>query len=60
MVNPQEVDGQTKTHKFQALIKQEWAVISQDVAQKLSDSMPGRTAEVLKKKGQQCKYWVFA
>ena len=30
---------------------QEWAAISQDVAQKLIDSMPGRIAEVLKKKG---------
>jgi hypothetical protein len=30
--------------------------ISQDVAQKLIDSMPGRILEVLKKKGQHCKY----
>uniref|UniRef100_A0AAZ3QKZ9 SAM domain-containing protein n=1 Tax=Oncorhynchus tshawytscha TaxID=74940 RepID=A0AAZ3QKZ9_ONCTS len=29
---------------------QEWAAISQDVAQKLIDSMPGRIAEVLKKR----------
>lgn len=36
----------------QALITQEWAAISQDVAQMLTDSMPGRTAEVLK----HCKY----
>jgi hypothetical protein len=41
------------------LIMQEWAAISQDVAQKLIDSMPGRIAEVLKKKGQHCKYWLF-
>ena len=56
MVNPREAGGQTKTHKLQALIMQEWAAISQDVAQKLIDSMPGRIAEVLKKKGQHCKY----
>ena len=31
-------------------------VISQDVAQNLIDSMPARMAEVLKKKGQHCKY----
>ena len=61
MVNPQEVGGETQTHKFwQALIMQEWAAISQDVAQKLIDSMPGRIAEVLKKKGQHCKYCLFA
>uniref|UniRef100_A0A8C7FW17 Transposase Tc1-like domain-containing protein n=1 Tax=Oncorhynchus kisutch TaxID=8019 RepID=A0A8C7FW17_ONCKI len=42
--------------KLQALIMQEWAAISQDVAQKLIDSMPRRIAEVLKKKGQHCKY----
>jgi hypothetical protein len=30
------------------------------VAQKLIDSMPGRITEVLKKKGQHCKYWLFA
>ena len=41
--------------KLQALIMQEWAAISQDVAQKLIDSMAGRIAEVLKK-GQNCKY----
>jgi hypothetical protein len=34
---------------------QEWAAISQDVAQKVIDSMPGRIAEVFKKKGQHCK-----
>ena len=52
------VDKQNPTNsvKFQALIMQEWAAISQDVAQKLIDSMPGRIAEVLKKKGQHCKY----
>src|SRR4029434_10566195 len=47
----------TNSDKLQALIIQEWAAISQDVAQKLIDSMPGRIAEVLKKKGQHCKYW---
>ena len=46
----------TNSDKLQALIMQEWAAISQDVAQKLIDSMPGRIAEVLKKKGQHCKY----
>jgi hypothetical protein len=46
------VDKQKPTHsdKLQALIMQEWAAISQDVAQKLIDSMPGRIAEALKKK----------
>jgi hypothetical protein len=38
------------------LIMQVWAPISQDVAQKLIDTMPGQIAEVLKKKGQHCKY----
>ena len=56
MVNPQEAGGQRKTHK---LLKQEWAAISQDVAQKLIDSMPGWIAEVLKNKGQHCKYWLL-
>ena len=48
-----QVDKQnpTKSVKLQALIMQEWAAISQDVAQKLIDSMPGRIAEVLKNKG---------
>ena len=46
----------TNSDKLQALIMQEWAAISQDVAQKLIDSMPGWIAEVLKKKGQHCKY----
>ena len=52
------VDKQNPTNsdKLQALIMQELAAISQDVAQKLIDSMPGRIAEVLKKKGQHCKY----
>ena len=50
----------TNSDKLQALIMQEWAAISQDVAQKLIDSMPGWIAEVLKKKGQHCKYWLFA
>ena len=49
----------TNSDKLQALIMQEWAAISQDVAQKLIDSMPGRIAEVLKKKGQHCKYWLL-
>jgi hypothetical protein len=53
-----QVDKQkpTNSDKLQALIMQEWAAISQDVAQKLIDSMPGQIAEVLKKKGQHCKY----
>jgi hypothetical protein len=46
----------TNSEKLQALIMQEWAAISLDVAQKLINSMPGRIAEVLKKKGQHCKY----
>ena len=51
------VDKQKLTYsdQLQALIMQEWAAISQDVAQKLIDSMPGWIAEVLKKKGQHCK-----
>jgi hypothetical protein len=59
VVNPQEVGGNTKTHKLQALIMQEWASISQDVAQKLIYSMPGQISEVLKKKGQHWKYWKY-
>jgi transposase len=43
----------TNSDQLQALIMQEWAAISQDMAQKLIDSMPGWIAEVLKKKGQQ-------
>ena len=65
MVNPienlwsilkRQVDKQkpTNSDKLQALIMQEWAAISQDVAQKLIDSMPGQIVE--KKKGQHCKY----
>ena len=48
-----QVDKQKNTNsdKLQALIMQEWAASSQDVAQKLIDLMPGRIAEVLKKKG---------
>ena len=42
--------------KLQALIMQEWAAISQDVAQKLIDNMLGWIAEVLKNKGQHSKY----
>ena len=45
--------------KLQALIMQEWVAISQDLAQKLISSMPGRIAEVLKNKGQHCKYCIF-
>jgi DNA-directed RNA polymerase subunit F len=53
-----QVDKQNPTNsdKLQALIMQEWAAISQDVAQKIIDCMPGQIAEVLKKKGQHCKY----
>uniref|UniRef100_A0AAZ3S1T4 Transposase n=1 Tax=Oncorhynchus tshawytscha TaxID=74940 RepID=A0AAZ3S1T4_ONCTS len=46
----------TNSDQLQALIMQEWAAISQDVTQKLIDSMTGQIAEVLKKKGQHCKY----
>ena len=49
----------TNSDKLQALIMQEWAAISQDVAQKLINSMPGRIAEALKKNGQHWKYWLF-
>jgi transposase len=45
-----------RVDKLQPFITQEWAAISQDVAQKLIDSIPGRIAEVLKKKGQHGKY----
>ena len=59
---PEAVDKQktTNSDKLQALIMQKWPAISQDVAQKLIDSMPGWIAEVLKKKCQHCKYWLFA
>jgi uncharacterized Zn finger protein len=50
----------TNSNKLQALIMKELAAISQYVAQKLIDSMPGQIADVLKKKGQHCKYWLFA
>ena len=46
----------TNSDKLQTLIMQEWAAISQDVAQNVIDSMPRRIAEVLKKKGKHCKY----
>jgi hypothetical protein len=51
------VDKQNPTNsdKLQALIMQEWAAISQDVAQELID-VPVQIAEVLKKKDQHCKY----
>jgi hypothetical protein len=42
--------------QLQALIMQEWAAISQNLTQKFIDSMPGRIADVLKKKGKHCKY----
>jgi transposase len=51
-----EKQNPTNSDKVQACIIQEWASISQDMAQKLIDSMPGWIAEVLKKKGQHCKY----
>jgi hypothetical protein len=50
----------TNSDKLQALIMQDWAAISQNVVQKLVDSMSGWIAEVLKKKGQHCKVWLFA
>uniref|UniRef100_A0A8K9X8F3 Tc1-like transposase DDE domain-containing protein n=1 Tax=Oncorhynchus mykiss TaxID=8022 RepID=A0A8K9X8F3_ONCMY len=58
LILKRRVDKQNPTNsdKRQALIMQEWAAISQGVAQKLIDSMPGQIAEVLKKKGQHCKY----
>lgn len=46
----------SNSDKLQALIMKEWATISRDVAQKLIDSMSGRIAEVLKEKGERCKY----
>ena len=46
----------TNSDKLQALIMQEWTAISQDLVQKLMDSMSGRIAEVLKKNSQHCKY----
>ena len=63
MVNPQEAGDKqkpTNSDKLQALIMQEWAAISQDVAQKLIDSMSRLITVVLKKKSQHCKYWLFA
>ncbi len=56
------VDKQKPTNSdlLQALIMQEWAAISQDLAQKFIESIPGRIEEVLNEKGQHCKYWVFA
>jgi hypothetical protein len=53
VVNPQEAGDKQKpinSDKLQVLIMQEWAAICH-VARKLIDSMPGRIAEVLKKKG---------
>lgn len=53
-----QVDQQkpTSSNKLHALIMQEWVAISQKLAQKLIDSMPGWISEVSKKKGQHCKY----
>lgn len=42
--------------KLKEVIMKESVAISQDLAQKLTESMPSRIAEVLKKKGQHCKY----
>lgn len=55
------VDNQkpTNSDKLQALIMQELTAINQDLVHKLIDIMPGRIAEVLKKKGRHCKYWLF-
>jgi hypothetical protein len=50
----------TNTDKLQALIMQEWAAISQDGAQKLIDSMSRADCRGLEKKGQHCKYSIFA
>ena len=50
----------TNSDKLQAFIMQECAAISQDVAQKLIDSMPGRIAEVLKIKSNQNKFIYIA
>uniref|UniRef100_A0A087XJV3 Transposase Tc1-like domain-containing protein n=1 Tax=Poecilia formosa TaxID=48698 RepID=A0A087XJV3_POEFO len=55
-VLPKNTAMNKESDKMQALIVQEWTAISQDLVQKLIESMPGRTAEVLKKKGQHCKY----
>uniref|UniRef100_A0A9J7ZTN8 Tc1-like transposase DDE domain-containing protein n=1 Tax=Cyprinus carpio carpio TaxID=630221 RepID=A0A9J7ZTN8_CYPCA len=46
----------TNSDKLQEVIMKEWVAISQDLAQKLIESMPSQIAEVLKKKGQHCKY----
>ncbi|RXN14384.1 transposase-like protein [Labeo rohita] len=53
-----QVDKQKpiNSDKLQEVIMKEWVAISQDLAQKLIESMPSRIAEVLKKKGQHCKY----
>ncbi len=52
------VDKQKPTNYdlLQALIMQEWAAISQDLAQKLIESIAVRIEEVLNEKGQHCKY----
>ncbi|KAL0199311.1 hypothetical protein M9458_007851 [Cirrhinus mrigala] len=46
----------TNSDKLQEVIMKEWVAVSQDLAQKLIESMPSRITEVLKKKGQHCKY----
>ena len=46
----------TNSDKLQEVIMKEWVAISQELAQKLIESMASRIAEVLKKKGQHCKY----
>uniref|UniRef100_A0A9J8ADP4 Tc1-like transposase DDE domain-containing protein n=1 Tax=Cyprinus carpio carpio TaxID=630221 RepID=A0A9J8ADP4_CYPCA len=50
----------TNSDKLQEVIMKEWVAISQNLAQKLFESMPSRIAEVLKKKCQHCKYRLFA
>ncbi len=55
------VDKQKPTNSdlLQALIMQEWAAISQDLAQKLIESIPGRIEEVLNEKARQGKASLF-
>ncbi|CAJ0967905.1 unnamed protein product, partial [Ranitomeya imitator] len=55
LIIKRQVDKQKPTNsgKMQELIMQEWTAISQDLVQKLIESMPGRIAEVLKKKGKE-------
>lgn len=55
--------GQTKAHRFwqnASLDKPEQAAVSQDLAQKLINSMPGQIAEVLgNKNGPTLQIWLF-